>query len=61
MNVRFVVVATLKLGALKRPAVLDDANQWRAFSAWREDESRETRAAFEMRERVEWIAGRRVG
>lgn len=45
---RFVVVSTLLRGVLKTPEVLDDANQWRAFSAWREDESRGERVEFEL-------------
>jgi hypothetical protein len=45
---RFVVIATARRGALKRPELLDDANQWRAFSAWRQDESREVRAKWEL-------------
>lgn len=52
--VRFVAVWTLKRGALKRPEVLDDANQWRAFSAWRMDASGDVRAAFELGETVVW-------
>jgi hypothetical protein len=46
---RFVVLATMLRGALDVPEALDDANQWRAFSAWRQDVSREIRAEFEMR------------
>jgi hypothetical protein len=44
----FVVIATMRRGALKRPEPLDDANQWRAFSAWRQDESREIRVEWEL-------------
>lgn len=54
MNFRFVVIATTLRGALDRPELLDDANQWRAFSTWRESESRDVRAAFELGERVVW-------
>ena len=43
----FVIVWSLKRGALKAPELLDDENQWRAFSAWREAESRDLRVAFE--------------
>ena len=45
---RFVIVSTLLRGVLKKPELLDDANQWRAFSAWREDESREARVEYEL-------------
>lgn len=52
---RFVAVWTLRRGALKTPELLDDANQWRAFSAWRMDASREERVAFETDDaRVVW-------
>ena len=34
------------------------ACQWRAFSAWRMDESRDVRAAWELGERVVWGAGK---
>jgi hypothetical protein len=57
LSVRFVVVASLLRGALDRPEVLDDANQWRAFSSWRQGESREVRTDFELRydeARVVW-------
>jgi hypothetical protein len=46
--IRFVVIATMRRGVLKRPEPLDDANQWRAFSAWRQDESRLIRAEWEL-------------
>jgi hypothetical protein len=55
INLRFVVVATTLRGGLKKPELLDDANQWRAFSAWRMSESRDQRVAFEMRETVVWV------
>lgn len=45
---RFVAVWTLQRGLLEKPEPLDDANQWRAFSAWRQDESRDVRVAFEL-------------
>jgi hypothetical protein len=45
---RFVVSATMLRGTLKSPEPLDDANQWRAFSAWRQDESRDIRAEWEL-------------
>lgn len=48
MPVRFVVVSTTLRGVLETPELLDEANQWRAFSAWREDESRIERAEFEL-------------
>ncbi|HEV2133775.1 MAG TPA: hypothetical protein VGR47_05885 [Terracidiphilus sp.] len=60
-GVRFVVVGTMLRGALETPEPLDDANQWRAFSAWREDASREVRVAFELAHddaRVVWARGR---
>jgi hypothetical protein len=44
---RFVVVATMLRGALQKAELLDDANQWRAFSAWREAASRDVRVEFE--------------
>lgn len=54
-NIRFMVVGTTRRGALAPPEVLDDANSWRAFSAWRMDESRAVRAAFEVDQaRVVW-------
>ncbi len=59
---RFVAVWTLQRGVLEKPEVLDDANQWRAFSAWREDESRKVRTDFELRydeARVVWAIGRK--
>lgn len=60
-NVRFVVVATTQRGALERSEVLDDANQWRAFSAWRMSESRDQRVAFEMDDAVVmWAKPRRA-
>lgn len=46
--VRFVVVSTMLRGVLEKPELLDDANQWRAFSAWREDESRSVRVEWEL-------------
>lgn len=71
---RFVVVATMQRGVLEAPELLDDANQWRAFSAWLEDEGRKVRTDFELRyddARVIWAKepardidgelGRRVG
>lgn len=52
---RFVVLCTMRRGVLKTPELLDDANQWRAFSAWRMDVSREERIAFETEDaRVVW-------
>lgn len=39
---------TLQRGVLEKPEPLDDANQWRAFSAWRMDASRDVRVAFEL-------------
>lgn len=59
-GVRFVVVATAVRGGLDAPELLDDANQWRVFSAWREDASRQVRTEFEMRyddARVVWAKG----
>ncbi len=56
MNVFFVVVGTLRRGALKKPELLDDANQWRAFSAWRMDESRDARVRYELGDCVVWNA-----
>lgn len=50
----FVVVSTLRRGVLQHPEPLDDANQWRAFSAWREDVSRQARVAYELGETVVW-------
>jgi hypothetical protein len=47
-GIRFVVIATTARGALGRAEPLDERNQWRAFSAWREAVSREARAAFEL-------------
>ncbi len=62
MILRFVVIATMRRGRLKRPQVLEDADQWRAFSAWREDESRRVRAEYEARmlrdTRVIWSKAR---
>jgi hypothetical protein len=58
--VRFVAVATTVRGKLDVPELLDDANQWRAFSAWREDESRRVRTEFELSyddARVVWAKG----
>jgi hypothetical protein len=46
--IRFVAVATMRRGALAKPEALDDANQWRAFSAWREEVSRSARVEFEL-------------
>lgn len=61
MNVRFVIVATMLRGALRRPEVLDDANQWRAFSAWRMEESRAVRAEWERTsDRVVWSGTRKA-
>jgi hypothetical protein len=63
MTTRFLVIATMARGALQAAEVLDDANQWRAFSAWREDESRRVRTEFELRyddARVVWNATARV-
>lgn len=54
MSVRFVAVWTLQNGVLRKPMVLDDANQWQAFSAWRMDMSRAERARWEMGEQVTW-------
>lgn len=51
---RFVQVWTLKRGKIDPPELLDDADQWRVFSAWREDVSREARAEFELSETVVW-------
>jgi hypothetical protein len=51
---RFVAVWTLQRGVLEKPEPLDDANQWRAFSAWRMDASRDMRVAFELGETVVW-------
>ena len=51
---RFVAVWTLQRGVLNKPEPLDDANQWRAFSAWRMDASRDVRVAFELGETVVW-------
>ena len=62
--VRFVVIATMVRGRLDAPELLDDANQWRALSAWRVDESRCVRTEFEQRyqdAQVVWKQGRRVG
>lgn len=52
--VRFVAVWTLRRGSLEVPELLDDANQWRAFSAWRMDASLDVRVAFELGETVVW-------
>jgi hypothetical protein len=60
MSVRFYAIGTLR-GALKKPKLLNDANQWRAFSAWRMDLSREERVRFEMSETVVWSGPRAVG
>lgn len=49
-----MAVATLQRGALEVPEPLDDANQWRAFSAMRADESRAERVKFELGECVLW-------
>jgi hypothetical protein len=54
MNLRFVLVWSMLRGGLKTPEALDDANQWRAFSAWRMSESRDVRVEFEMSDRVIW-------
>lgn len=54
---RFVAVWTLRGGVLEKPEPLDDANQWRAYTAWRMDASRDVRAAFELEHddaRVAW-------
>ncbi len=51
---RFVAVWTLQRGMLEKPELLDDANQWRAFSAWRTDASRDVRVAFELGDTVMW-------
>lgn len=51
---RFFAVWTLQRGVLEMPERLDDANQWRAFSAWRADASRDVRAEFELGETVVW-------
>jgi hypothetical protein len=50
----FVVVATLKRGKLRRREVLSDENAGRAFSAWRQDMSRDARAEWECNEVVVW-------
>jgi len=60
MRIRFVVVATTLRGKLRRPEVLDDANSWRAFSAWREDVSRDARVEWERSERVVWLESKRT-
>lgn len=44
---RFVVIATARLGAMRRFKPLSDAGQQAAFSQWREDESRDARVEFE--------------
>ena len=54
MIARFVAVWTLRRGVLRRPEPLDDANQWRAYSAWRMDLSRQARAEFELGNVVVW-------
>lgn len=46
---RFVIVGTLKRGALDRPfELLDDAGEMAAFSRWRQDVSRKIRAEWEL-------------
>lgn len=48
MNTRFVAVWSLKRGTIDPPEPLDDANQWRAFRAWRQETSCDVRVAFDL-------------
>lgn len=54
MSVRFVIVGTMRRGALKKPIALDAANQRCAFSAWRMYESQAERVRFELGNVVVW-------
>ncbi len=45
---QFVIMSTAIRGAVNPPEPLDDANQWRAFSAWRAEVSVNARAEWEL-------------
>lgn len=57
-EVRFVVVWSLRRGRLTTPEPLDNANQGRAYRAWRKEVCRQPRTEFETinGERVVWSA-----